>query len=532
MKHRASWLAAFACTFACVDVRPPASWAEPAEQPDPQASAAAEAAHARVDADAFGVGWLERDGVFSSYSERVRVRRLPGWSLLVDDLVTLGLPDAGSGIYHAELDLAIFFILDRHVDESPEAYRALRLERTLGFYKPELPEPPMTATFAGRELSFDALSGGPLDMSYLFAAHFVDADQALQIVAWHPRTGDREALREHIREALAQVELMSADEVEAVRAELARGPDVQNQVGATWSLRRGVFREFDRDFVWTSPSRDWVVHAGRLADRYEHGATLVLRNRMERLVGALKVYADPRLRERDGVEFHEFVLGEMIEAGASLEGPRRRLTIGPGEALVQTVTLKVSGLSASYELATIKHGAIALVWFIGGPERHAAASRASIDAVIVNTRVEAGLVDARTDGSRFRDLRLGYSLELPPGYRRKLREHSELDPRIETAAWGTDDGAPTITVITLAWAASGDTREEVLELSKRYFVEQLGPPTQTRSATLDGERGEHLHWDAGDVLIVSRDWTMVALLVDSGTTELFERVRESFAFVD
>lgn len=52
--------------------------------------------------------------------------------------------------------------------------------------------------------------------------------------------------------------------------------------------------------------------------------------------------------------------------------------------------------------------------------------------------------------------------------------------------------------------------------------------------SLDGEPGEHLHWTSPlpDILIVSRDFTMYMLMVQTDDPELLERTRESFAFVD
>lgn len=477
---RSKYLLAAALLLACVELRPPPSFAGDPASSATEPAAAGETKPAKVDADRFGVGWLERDGVFESYNERVRFRRPPGWELLDDDVVALAHPGAGSGLYDPEADIAIYFILERHVEQPQDSDRGLRREITLAWLLglgASSPEPAMTATFAGTQLVFDAVSGGRNGDEYLYAVHFVE-DDALQIVVSYPRAGDREQLRERIRGALVQVELMTRSEAEAVRAELAHGPDTQNHVGQTWSLRRGVYRHFAHDLVWTSPGRDWVIHVGRVAERFGENATLVLQNRMEGLVAQLSVYDDPQIAEADGAAWHEAAVASFVANGANL---------------------------------------------------------ALIDAVLLETRVGAGLVEAGMDLPRWVDLRLGYSVEVPPGYRLGAAQRLGVDEDIEVRLWGTADGRAAFGLLTQAWASTGWTKEDLVADNEAFFVDLWGPPANARAGSLDGEGGRRLHWAGSrprDLLIVNRDHTVYMLMVEGNDPELFERARESFAFVD
>lgn len=520
-----------ALLLACVELRPPSSAGDLAASTiDPATTG--ESKPAKVDADRFGVGWLERDGVFESYNERVRFRRPPGWELLVDDVVVLGQPGAGSGLYDPEADIAIYFILERHVELPHDSYRALRRETALARSGASSPEPPMTATFANTQLVFDAVSGGTNDEEYLYAVHFVEGD-ALQIVVSYPRAGDREQLRERIRSALAQVEWMTRSEVEAIRAELARGPDTQNYIGPTWSLRRGVYRDFARDIQWTSPSRDWVIFAGRLAEGFGANTTLIVQNRMARLVGRLSLYDDPRIAESDGAAWHEASVATFVDQGVELVGERRRLMIGGAEALVQTLAIEVSGERAWHVLATTKHGSVGLAWLISGPVPQVEANLALIEAVLLETHVSAGLVETGMDGSRWVDLRLGYSVEVPPDY--QLGQSIDVDKGSEVTQWGTADGSAAFGVQTQAWASTGWTNAELVAENEAFFIDLWGASSDARAGSLDGEDGRHLRWDGSrtkNLLIVNRDHTVYMLIVEGDDPELFERVRESFAFVD
>jgi hypothetical protein len=511
--------------LACVDLRPPGPGAQPVSGGvvDPAPT---------IEGDEFGVGWVRRDGVLESYADRVRIQLGPGWEPMTDDRIAQELPLAGVGLEHVEDGVGIAVTFVAHIHGMTERdYHAHRFGELWSAQQLTDRHPAMTASFAdGHSLTLDSGSGER-------ANEFVDGvrlagEGGLELVAWYPRDGDRERLRERVREGIAAIELLSPAEVDSLRSALRDRPDRQSAVGVEWSLRRGLYRDFVRDFTWAVPA-GWNVYTGSIASKIGPWA-IVAQNRDAGLIAYLNINEDPRVPGLDEEQWHSG-LAELAQIDQlELVGERRRIAVGPVDALVQRVVRINDGKRFLFDHASIKHGSLAMWWIVGGAEELVARDDTLLETVVANTRVDAGLVEIRTEGDRLIDERWGYALQVPAD---AIRRESTMLEYLEASSWSSEQGS----IVLYVYDWSGSRRDAIpVELFARVVQEsfpafEFGEP-RVSTIELAGEQARHSSWVMGDyqcdVVSLTRDRNFYQFAVVGQGSQPFERVRDSFALLD
>lgn len=523
------WVRSLVLAFiglACVDLRPPGPGAQPIS--------GGEAAPApTIEGNEFGVGWVLHDDVLESYSDRVRIQLGPGWEPMADDRIAQELPLAGIGLQHVEDGVAIAVTFEAHIGGmSDRVYHAYRFEKLWSGQELTARHPAMKASFAdGHRLTLDGGSGDKPN-EFVNGVRLV-GEGGLELVAWYPRDGDRERLRERVREGIAAISVLAPAEVDSLRSALRDRPDRQSAVGVEWSLRRGLYRDFVRDFTWTVPAGGWNVYTGSIAS--EIGPwVIVAQNRDAGLVAYLNINEDPRVAELDEEQWHSGLAYDAPTQQLELVGERRRISVGPIDALVQRVVRINDGRRTLFDHASIKHGSLAMWWIVGGAEELVMRDDKLLESVLANTRVGAGLVEVRTEGDRFIDERWGYAMKVPAD---AIHRESTILDYLDAATWSSEQGSVVLYVYDWSGGRRADIPVEALAqgVHEAFPTFEFGEP-RVSTIELAGEQARHSSWVMGnyqcDLVSLIRDRTFYQFAVVGPGSQPFERVRDSFVLLD
>jgi hypothetical protein len=105
-----------------------------------------------------------------------------------------------------------------------------------------------TVRFAGYDAELDRT------LHYRYAFVQVDAERGFELIVWGPSRAVADA---ELPALIARVDLLDDAAMRALRREIP--PAHSDDVGHSWWVRDGAFREEDRGIVWTSPSAEWRV---------------------------------------------------------------------------------------------------------------------------------------------------------------------------------------------------------------------------------------------------------------------------------
>lgn len=278
--------------------------------------------------------------------------------------------------------------------------------------------PPLVRRVAGREIRFDAYSAN-LDRTWHYRyGTWTDGERAIAITAWAPT---RELTDDVLVTALEQqLDILSAAEMAALRAELAAGPDPWHGVGHGWVMRGGAFIDFEAGVRWQRPDRRWRAHPTDEFDDVTNEILLLDAPELG-LVGQIAFTPGPAPSSCDD----HLAFAEDIAAGIVVEPRqfgevtgclRRRVEMGDGSlGIVATagdenrkVTIELWGTTRDYD-------------------RHADAALAAIDGLEVIT---PSFPAAHLFDGVYRDERMGYALSLPSARFELVTEWHDLDERV------------------------------------------------------------------------------------------------------
>lgn len=483
-----------------------------------------------------GPGWMIRDGVFEGLHAGLRVRAPAGWELFIGEEIAGVTTSNEVGLRDRDSRLSVSFERER-VREEPLAdwvgRSRVELVAALGLAEFE-PVSSWSPPFLGAPVEFArSPSGGRAgEFEYLYGAHELEPGH-IEILAWYPAHGDPEQRRARVEAALASVELLSRAELDALEAALARSPDPRDAIAEDWSLRGGVYRNFSHDLMWSEPSGMWAIDP----DDPQASVVLAIEDR-EQLFGLFSIHGIPDADEVDALRWHETILETSVPAGTRFEGERQRLSVGAVEALVDTVRFDQDGTPMLFRIATIKHGELAAMWFIGGAEPRARANLQRIDRVIAQLRVGVGFEPVTTIEGRHVDKLAGWALRPRPGLRSEQRAIAGLGRWARAQRWSGD--TELITVVSVSWSGDPAERERTINALGRQVERDAGlagqAATEERAIELSGRPGYHRAFVRAqfrdDIVLIDRGRTLHALHVHGSGPELFEATYASFELLD
>jgi hypothetical protein len=452
----------------------------------------------RVLADVNGVGWRVKAGVFESVVSGLAAAPPSPWRVVVgselagmNTAAELGLVDG--------LTEAYIVVIPERAGGDPGAVAAALVE-AFALGKVRKPDDALTVTVAGVPVELQTYAseeGAALPMEQLHTA-VVLGDHVVQLIAWY-HAGNRAAGRAAIPQGFAAIERMAAGRLATVRSAIEAAGDPETAVGRGFSLRRGVYRNFEHGLTWTKPPGFWHATTGSAAEA--EGGILVLEELSLGLFAMLSI---------TGVEGPPEAEHETNIEGARPLGPPAERIISGTRALVSDV---LDGEGEAYQtrrrVATIVRGGHVLTVEVYGRPRDVAQATSAVDAVF--DQLVLGPIEAVDDsGGVYRDLRLGFSIEPPADATFHDQATSAVDALIGAPTWKSRRGM--VEVMVMAVLETGDDEKWWLSMFEQRFRDLDGrDAVQVRDVMLAGRPARqvmgtkatsYIAWHAGAFYIL------------------------------
>lgn len=358
--------------------------------------------------NASGVGWRVKDGLFESAAFGFTLRPEPPWRLVVGD--ELDESDAHVGMENQDTN-ANFLVVPEWIGGID--MKALErkdepdfLKRTKSIRMKES----VVVTVANRKLKFRRYRRTVgLTIDFLRAVHFLGGlrIQFLVVVVSGVKGGSEEILSSVFKS------FVFLDKTRAARlaAEMAGMPDGQNDVGATYSYRQGVYRNFKSGITWRKPKGFWKVKLGAAARQENPKMSMVLEELGRGLYGFLIPEPSEGASNRD---YHTAVVNSITSGSKSWRCSAPEEVKVPGaRLLVSNQQAPPGGDGLLFRTATTVLGPLAVRFtFSGGPVQMKR-GRVAIDEAIAGISFSP-MTAVETKNGQYLDHRMGFAYK-PPG---------------------------------------------------------------------------------------------------------------------
>jgi len=359
----------------------------------------------RAVADADGVGWRLRDGVYEDAVYGIRIEPRGPWRVAVGDDLRFLSTEARVGLVS---DTAYIVLIAEKVFDDRRVYSSWaldRIEQAMGISRSG---DSLVVDIGGKRVSLLRYGAGSLE--YLYGVGF-HGDAAFQVMAWY-LPGLREQAEAELPEAWRAITLLGPEPWRRLEKELGSAPDPQVLVGAGFALRDGVFTDFANGVTWTKPEGRWLASAGPAAAAINPDAELVIENLDCGIFGALIVESG----SWDQQSYHRAVLDTMaLGPEDETSGPAARAKLGRLPALVTTVRTRDGGMVYAYQVMTAVFGVRGFqLTFYGTAASMKCAKKGIARAASALDVPEQPPVAVEREGSRIRHHLLGFEYG-PPG---------------------------------------------------------------------------------------------------------------------
>lgn len=490
---------------------------------------------AAVTKDVTGIGWRVKDGVFESATAGVRVRPPKGWRLVVGGELGEMNSDALVGMARSAPEAYAVLIAEPLHDVDPSV-QAASFMADFARDKQQAGEPVAIRTGLRSEpVRLHRYRTSSPALEFWYSAVPING-RAYQLLAWSlSRASSR--VGGGIKAALSTIELLPAQQQAKLARELAAGPDRQNLVLASESLRRGTYRNFDLGLRWQAPAGFWRIEIGNAARQRNADALLFA---TEEWTGVNTMLIAEKV-EADLASYHQTV-ASMLKANSGFvqtDGGTVVLGGAPGR-YVQGHLAPTNGPKTDYRITTTVKGGVgvqvATFGLAGVAKRHPK----RMEETATGLSFDSGPPVTR-QGRRYRDLRLGYELTLPGDDPWAFRDAtpSSWAGAGSNVLWEGPRGA--IGVMALCFLREGQDDVWPLDLMEKRLRAALNARLSAKSTrsetTFAGLPARRLSFRGGsfetDALLVFRDRTVFAITVArTGTGPLLEEVMRDFRFLD
>lgn len=481
--------------------------------------------------DISGIGWELDDGVYRNAAFGFEAAARAPWRLVVGvELQHLG-HSAQIGFACADPSIHAILVAERAVGAEVDALAEASRDR---FADLELGADTLTARILGKQVTLrEAHAPNTREFEYMCGL-VQTSEMVVKVLAWYPSNQAVRA-RQLLPSGLATTRFLSASEKSELVKRLSALPDEQNQVGATYSLRHGVFEDFAAGVRWTRPAGFWRIKTGDEARVLSPHSELCMQEESLGLTAFLSVteVSEPQLaisfdaaaKSIFGAEFVEGHEAQSLEVGEV-----------PGLTVSGTVSGKLT-LTFDLTMATTKQRIVQLV--VSGTPEEMKRSVEVVAAVRAGLQVFSSPVKPVVATSEtVRDDRLGYELRSPgEGWRRKHLSLGSSD--VHGSATGWWKGKEEIDVWALCPDTEGKDPAYLVQLMSDMLPTLLksNAPSDVVESSEDfmGQTCKHQSWSAKglryDLIFVLKEHTCYMLLsVAEGAGDL-KRVEDSFSLV-
>ena len=491
--------------------------------------------------DERGVGWQVKGGVFQSAADGLTLRAAEGWQLAIGDELQRMNSSAEVGLVHGNPEAYLVVVAEPRNGISKEEYIKICLDHNVTALGAEpVAGPPWKAEVAGQTVQFNRYRHKKLPMEYLLGVAF-HGDTAFLLMNWY-EVGFSEKGPALLQASVSGVGFMEEPAQKALRRELNALPDVQAGVGPTYSLRRGLYRNFEHGVTWRMPPSALRLAVGQEARKHNEDATLFFEELETGLYGLL--IAEPT--QADGETYHKTVTHDLI---ASSVGGGRRLrpsatVLGKLPGLVTVVDRKLEGMLLTQELVTAVAGGRAYQVLLWGQPAAMKSGGAWLQAVLSGFTFGA-LVPLLWEGETLTDQRLGFAFQ-PPAALGADWQHNDITPK-EIRPLGTmmewKNSRYSVSVIAIHALESGQDEDWFLEQIRQSLPGRLSLLSSEHMSEdrLGGEAARRVSMKRlgqlhGELVVLRRDRTFYALSVDAASGSLdpsaTNSIKAGFRFVD
>ncbi|HEV3005694.1 MAG TPA: hypothetical protein VGX78_14605 [Pirellulales bacterium] len=245
---------------------------------------------------------------------------------------------------------------------------------------------------------------------------------SVQVLTWWVDGQEQETTRDDLDATYAAMSLLTNDEIERLAAVLQR-EDPDNVVGATFSLRGGVHRDFEMGFSMSKPAGLWTAKAGDRARKHNAAARLVL---TEPASGAVLIVLPELLPNLSHDDYHRLLLKQMQAAPDTQVGRR---PLGDLELQVSRFDRQLSGLDLTYVLITAVRDRRHVQLLIYGLRSSLAGIDERLNDIVAGLKLSDRPETPRLDAAdALTDVRLGFRLSAGnTGGRLKWMPQGQID---------------------------------------------------------------------------------------------------------
>ncbi len=493
-------------------------------------------------ADFDGPGQQIRDGNFISPVYGIVFPSQPEWKTLVGNSLQAMTEDAIVGFESAQgLGYGAVIAETMYVDDLETLSEELRTELAYSLGAELSEDAPRSITAFGREIPvYQLVTQGQPQYTFFFGVTEIDRSSGppllLQIQLWSALEPDKAF--EMLKAPAESMSLLSETETSKLREQSYALPDMQNVVGPEFSLRRGIFRDFNNGVRWRKPGRGtWKISVGDEAAA--QSAALYVEEIETGMQGMLIVEPAEQTQLED---FHNQVLAAYeLEQTPAIT----RVKINGVDCLSSEFEIDYGDASPwSYRIATAIQAGRAMQLLAFGQSENVQASNQ--DSFINGFEFPgADMRKISQSGNIYRDERLGIELTAPD-QRWKFREITQPQIRPMGGIYNLTLGKSKAITVAAIYQPS-----ENVDLEDSFVAQmmasslqatlgdsfELGAPSVER-LQISGVPVEVKSWDTGKetvcTMIGQRDsTTFFALAIAKGRDNLLtKQVKEGLKLFD
>ncbi len=485
--------------------------------------------------------WRVLDGVYRNAAYGLSVKPSGPWRLLVGVELAKHNSSATVGLQRTGPNAWVLVVAERvgGVDRKRfvESSRKTFLTNTQG----EVEGDSIRWRAGDTELEFlHVRSGGTQPTDYYLAHHF-HGGFCFQIQA-NCLTAFHEVVLKTLPDAMQCVTFLTGEALaQATRlVEEVRGGE--NEIGATYALRGGRYRDFEHGFAWSIPKGWWNVRVGSRATDELEGAILYVEEEELGILGAV-LYQD--LPTYDAARFHDAVVSLIAdESGERLDTEPRTVDMGARQALLTRVRSPGDVHPLRYSIAsTIDEEGHAIRFVFWGFEDNVRAAESRIEEALRSFSFpeHRPAASRREEDGTHHDERMGFRFRPPEGW--KATDQTPEGIRAISTFLMAKEGKQILRV-TAVFAASARLdldwiRQTLLGGAAANESVLMSKEPKETDAVLSGRPCRQLTWEseAGrvDTMILLRGRTAYTVtLVDlaPGAGVSLQDVAKSFELLD
>ncbi len=479
--------------------------------------------------NAHGVGWQLEEGVYQSGLSGMQIKPPAEWRMAVGGELDRMNADAEVGMVRSNPDAYIVFIPERIPGINRAKFRQQLKQQIEQNLEGAKAKGSVKLKFARKPTALFRYST-KLPFEYLCGLHF-EGDLAIQIFAWYAAKESKRAMPA-VEQALASVSFLDRAKAEALIAALDKLPDPQNAVGPDFSLRRGIYQDYQHRLRWTKPAGPWSISVGEKARKTNKDVSLHAQELGKGLYGQLIVESAQRF---DQDSYHRTIIGNMTSAVGLKAKTAGAHHFGTTPAMVSEGIARVQNQRLQYRVATAVSGATAAQMVVWGYPADMKTHAKSVTAFIEGLNFVPSLVAVERSSTRYADHRFGFAIKPPSGgWLFSDMTPTQVGNLAAFATWkksGNLVGVLAMCVLDLEqdpnWFESMVT--QTLRTKLGSLTKSQPKVTQT---TVKGHRARQVSWSKGsqriDALLLRKDLTFYALVVVDRSPTALESAKASF----